>query len=125
MSAADKRPEPYSATVMAVLAAAFSVWALLTLPLPGAFILTAAGLLAWAGWVAHFVFPILEGGYFPGLYTAGGHLIMSAVLICFLVRESRELKAADTTERIPHAENRPGDRRVDRNRPSDRSAAGK
>ena len=27
--------------------------------------------------IAHFVFPIITGGYFPGLYTAPFHLIMS------------------------------------------------
>ena len=42
--------------------------------------------------VSHFVFPILKGGYFPGLYTAGGHLILSALLIVFLLQESRRLK---------------------------------
>ncbi len=45
--------------------------------------------------VSHFVFPILKGGYFPGLYTAGGHLILSALLIAFLVQESRRLKRLD------------------------------
>jgi hypothetical protein len=43
--------------------------------------------------ISHFVFPIIEGGYFPGLYTAGGHLIMSALLIYFLVDESKPPKA--------------------------------
>ncbi len=43
--------------------------------------------------ISHFVFPVIKGGYFPGLYTAGGHLIMSALLIYLLVAESRELKA--------------------------------
>ncbi|NUT34460.1 MAG: HXXEE domain-containing protein [Hamadaea sp.] len=194
MNAVD-RPEPYSAIVMAVLTVAFSTWALLTVPLQGAFVLAAAGALAWSGWVAfsyarpvrsrrviavyllavgfqlihmaeeytggfpheivelfdsprdwpenefllvfvfgfgalyffagagalyqirvanfflwwyalgagllngiaHFIFPIIKGGYFPGLYTAGGHLIMSALLIYFLIRENRELKAAQHT----------------------------
>jgi hypothetical protein len=45
--------------------------------------------------VSHFVFPILKGGYFPGLYTAGGHLILSALLITFLLQESRRLKRLD------------------------------
>jgi Protein of unknown function with HXXEE motif len=45
--------------------------------------------------VSHFVFPILKGGYFPGLYTAGGHLILSALLIVFLLQESRRLKQLD------------------------------
>ena len=44
--------------------------------------------------ISHFVFPIIKGGYFPGLYTAGGHLILSALVIYFLVQESRQLKAA-------------------------------
>ncbi|BCJ74871.1 hypothetical protein CS0771_44150 [Catellatospora sp. IY07-71] len=193
---AVNRPEPYSAIIMAVLAAAFSTWALLTVPVQGAAVLAAASVLAWSGWItfsyarpvrsrrviavyllavgfqlihmaeeytggfpheivelfdsprdwpenefllvfvfgfgalyffagagalyqirvanfflwwyalgagllngiAHFVFPIIKGGYFPGLYTAGGHLIMSALLIYFLVRENRELKAAEQAE---------------------------
>ncbi|GAA1416261.1 HXXEE domain-containing protein [Catellatospora coxensis] len=192
MSAVN-RPEPYSAIVMAVLAAAFATWALLTVPLQGAVVLAAAGVLAWSGWiafsyarpvrsrrviavyllavgfqlihmaeeytggfpheivelfdsprdwpenefllvfvfgfgalyffagagalyqirvanfflwwyalgagllngVAHFVFPVIKGGYFPGLYTAGGHLVVSALLIYFLIRENRELRAAE------------------------------
>lgn len=40
--------------------------------------------------VAHFVFPVLKGGYFPGLYTAAGHLFLSALLLYLLVQESRE-----------------------------------
>jgi hypothetical protein len=43
--------------------------------------------------ISHFVFPIIRGGYFPGLYTAGGHLVMSALLIVLLVRESRTMPA--------------------------------
>lgn len=43
--------------------------------------------------VSHFVFPIIKGGYFPGLYTAGGHLVLSTLLIVFLVQESRRLRA--------------------------------
>lgn len=178
---------------MAVVAAAFATWALLTLPLQGAIILAVAGVLGWSGWmtfsyarpvrsrkviavylcsvgfqlihmaeeytggfpheivelfdsprdwperefllvfvfglgalyffagagalyrirvanfflwwyalgagllngVAHFVFPILKGGYFPGLYTAGGHLVLSGLLIYFLVKEKRLLEAED------------------------------
>lgn len=38
--------------------------------------------------VAHFVFPVLEGGYFPGLYTALGHLILSPLLLSLLVQEA-------------------------------------
>jgi hypothetical protein len=44
--------------------------------------------------ISHFVFPIIKGGYFPGLYTAAGHLIMSALLIRFLLQETARLKAA-------------------------------
>jgi len=40
--------------------------------------------------VAHFVFPVLKGGYFPGLYTALGHLVLSALLLYLLVQESRD-----------------------------------
>jgi hypothetical protein len=43
--------------------------------------------------ISHFVFPIIKGGYFPGLYTASGHLVMSALLIYLLVKESRRLRA--------------------------------
>jgi hypothetical protein len=43
--------------------------------------------------ISHFVFPIIKGGYFPGLYTATGHLILSALLIYFLVKESKRLRA--------------------------------
>jgi hypothetical protein len=187
------RPEPYSAIVMAIIAAAFSTWALLTLPLQGAVILVVASVLGWSGWmtfsyarpvrsrkviaiylcavgfqlihmaeeytggfpheivelfnsprdwperefllvfvfglgslyffagagalyrirvanfflwwyalgagllngIAHFVFPILKGGYFPGLYTAAGHLVMSALLIYALVQEERTLRAEE------------------------------
>ncbi|MBW6435905.1 HXXEE domain-containing protein [Actinoplanes hulinensis] len=191
-----KRPELFSATVMAVLGVAFCSWALLTLPLQGAAVLVLATLLGWSGWIAfsytrpvrsrrviavylcavgfqlihmaeeytggfpheivelfdsprdwpenefllvfvfgfgalyffagagalyrirvanfflwwyalgagllngiaHFVFPIIAGGYFPGLYTATGHLLMSGLLIYLLVKESRDLKAADQRE---------------------------
>jgi hypothetical protein len=40
--------------------------------------------------IAHFIFPLLAGGYFPGLYTAGGHLVFSGLLLYFLVVESRQ-----------------------------------
>jgi hypothetical protein len=43
--------------------------------------------------ISHFVFPILKGGYFPGVYTAAGHLIMSALLIYLLIKESKRLRA--------------------------------
>lgn len=44
--------------------------------------------------ISHFVFPLIKGGYFPGLYTAAGHLVLSALLIYFLIQESRRLKLA-------------------------------
>jgi hypothetical protein len=204
-----ERPEPYSAIVMAILAAAFCAWALLTLPLQGAAILVLASVLGWSGWmtfsyarpvrsrkvvavylcavgfqlihmaeeytggfpheivelfnsprdwperefllvfvfvfgalyffagagalyrirvanfflwwyalgagllngIAHFVFPILKGGYFPGLYTAAGHLVMSGLLIYVLIEEERRLKAAEQEEQIglpgPHEHDSP------------------
>jgi len=43
--------------------------------------------------IAHFVFPVIKGGYFPGLYTAAGHLILSVLLITFLIQESRRLRS--------------------------------
>ena len=43
--------------------------------------------------IAHFVFPILAGSYFPGLYTAPLHLILSVTLIVALIVENRELRA--------------------------------
>jgi hypothetical protein len=51
--------------------------------------------------VAHFVFPVLEGGYFPGLYTALGHLILSALLLHLLVQESRQPVADGPAGRHP------------------------
>ena len=39
--------------------------------------------------IAHFIFPILAGGYFPGLYTAPLHLVMSLILIRALLVENR------------------------------------
>lgn len=39
--------------------------------------------------ISHFVFPVIKGGYFLGLYTASGHLILSVPLITFLFQESR------------------------------------
>lgn len=44
--------------------------------------------------VAHFVFPVLKGGYFPGLYTAVGHLVLSVLLLYLLVQESRDAAGA-------------------------------
>lgn len=49
--------------------------------------------------VAHFVFPLLAGGYFPGLYTAFVHLILSVALIAVLVRETRALRVRDRRPR--------------------------
>jgi hypothetical protein len=43
--------------------------------------------------ISHFAFPIIKGGYFPGVYTATGHLIMSVLLIYFLVQESKRQRA--------------------------------
>jgi hypothetical protein len=63
---ATPAPERRSA-VVAVALLGFFVWVLLT-----------------------FVFPVLKGGYFPGLYTAIGHLALSALLLYLLVRESKK-----------------------------------
>jgi hypothetical protein len=43
--------------------------------------------------ISHFVFPVLKGGYFPGLYTAAGHLLLSALTIYLLIAEARTQKA--------------------------------
>lgn len=40
--------------------------------------------------ISHFVFPLIKGGYFPGLYTAAGHLILSVLLLRLLVREAQQ-----------------------------------
>ena len=42
--------------------------------------------------IAHFVFPVVVGGYFPGLYTAPLHLIMSVILIAALIRENNRVR---------------------------------
>ncbi len=42
--------------------------------------------------IAHFVFPIISGGYFPGLYTAPFHLIMSVILIWALLKENHRVR---------------------------------
>jgi hypothetical protein len=58
--------------------------------------------------VAHFVFPVLKGGYFPGLSTAVGHLVLSALLLGLLVQESRRLRARPSwSRRRPPAPARP------------------
>jgi hypothetical protein len=54
--------------------------------------------------MAHFAFPIIAGGYFPGLYTATGHQIMSLLLIYFLAIESKQPRTRD-----PARGRRPGD----------------
>ena len=51
--------------------------------------------------MSHFVFPIIKGGYFPGAYTAAGHLLMSVLLIRFLLQEAARLKAVAAAERPP------------------------
>ncbi|GAA1649075.1 hypothetical protein GCM10009744_45630 [Kribbella alba] len=51
--------------------------------------------------ISHFVFPILKGGYFPGVYTAGGHLIMSALLISLLIKESKRLRQESESHATP------------------------
>ena len=40
--------------------------------------------------ISHFAFAFIKGGYFPGLYTAAGHLIMSALVLYFLVADARD-----------------------------------
>ena len=42
--------------------------------------------------IAHFVFPIIAWGYFPGLFTASVHLVASVVLIAALVVETKTLR---------------------------------
>jgi hypothetical protein len=64
--------------------------------------------------VAHFVFPVLKGGYFPGLYTALGHLLLSALLLYLLVQESREpagsLRPSASRRPLPDRARRPTSR---------------
>lgn len=48
--------------------------------------------------VAHFAFPLFSGGYFPGLITAPGHLLLSAFLIRMLVLEDRRLRHEQAEE---------------------------
>jgi hypothetical protein len=47
--------------------------------------------------ISHFAFPIIKGGYFPGVYTASGHLVMSVLLIVLLVRESKRIRSEAQT----------------------------
>ena len=42
--------------------------------------------------ISHFVFPIINGGYFPGLYTAAGHLFFSILVLRFLIIDARQQK---------------------------------
>jgi hypothetical protein len=51
--------------------------------------------------VSHFVFPIIKGGYFPGVYTAAGHLVMSALLIRFMLQETTRLRLS--SQGVPDA----------------------
>jgi hypothetical protein len=51
--------------------------------------------------VSHFVFPIIKGGYFPGVYTAAGHLVMSALLIRFMLQETARLRLS--SQGVPDA----------------------
>ena len=51
--------------------------------------------------IAHFVFPLVEGGYFPGLITAPGHRVLSIVLVRFLVIENRELRSSEAAGVAP------------------------
>jgi hypothetical protein len=47
--------------------------------------------------ISHFAFPIIRGGYFPGVYTATGHLVLSALLIVLLVKESKRVRTEAET----------------------------
>jgi len=47
--------------------------------------------------ISHFAFPIIKGGYFTGVYTATGHLVMSALLIYLIVKESRRVRTEAVT----------------------------
>ncbi len=47
--------------------------------------------------MSHFVFPLIKGGYFPGLYTAAGHLVLSITLVVMLMREARDVAASGHT----------------------------
>lgn len=51
--------------------------------------------------IAHFVFPLVEGGYFPGLITAPGHLLLSIMLVRYLVIENRDLRLNETVDAVP------------------------
>ena len=195
LTASTEPPERITAIVVGLLAAGFSVWVLLTLPIPAAVILTVAAVVAFVAWlrttyaypvrtrkviavylgaiafqfihmseeylggfpheltelfnssrdwseksflltfvfgfgaiwilaaagalyqlrvanyflwfyalgaglinaISHFAFPIIKGGYFPGVYTASGHLVMSALLIYLLIKESKRIRTEAET----------------------------
>jgi hypothetical protein len=47
--------------------------------------------------ISHFVFPIIKGWhYFPGLYTAAGHLFFSVVVLRFLILDARAQRDNET-----------------------------
>ena len=50
--------------------------------------------------IAHFVFPIIAWGYFPGLYTASMHLVLSVALVIALVKEYKTTRAQELREGI-------------------------
>jgi hypothetical protein len=52
--------------------------------------------------ISHFVFPIINGWhYFPGVYTAAGHLFFSALVLRFLLLDARTQRRK---EAIPASE---------------------
>ena len=54
--------------------------------------------------IAHFVFPILVGGYYPGLYTAPLHLAMSIFVIYVLLKETKRVRNVQSEQSflLPH-----------------------
>ena len=50
--------------------------------------------------IAHFVLPIIAWGYFPGLYTASGHLVFSVALVVALVKEYKTMRARELRESV-------------------------
>lgn len=56
--------------------------------------------------VSHFAFAIIRGGYFPGLYTAAGHLLFSGLVLRFLLtdahaqRRGRSIEESDALRKI-------------------------
>ena len=51
--------------------------------------------------IAHFILPVVKGGYFPGLITAPGHLLLSILLIRLLLVEDRLLRDSDSAPSAP------------------------